>query len=366
MQADTIFIFFSIALIMVFYFVLVKAANRVKNAPFIGYGLFSGVTLTTIYCLAAMYRVIYGMRNPILERFSLIPVNWVFYFIYLYFEAIISIRIPLRRFLLMTLFMAINTTLIFLDVLQLFAVENLFSLFATFSYLYGSIVAIFAIVVIHYTLRLANLLPLKIDLLAGVFVLFGTLTFQISGLISFFSQEAILWFWIGNCFYLTGLLMILINALKNVNYIYSIPNPISAILIYNTNGILIYGREFENYKMRALKKTDAVISGALTAFSEFFKTLMGEDANFKFIESTIYDFHFKRLSKEIGTLVVATAKSNYILRKSMENLVKEFSDFAIDSHQWTEGGYVSEIYEQFDKLVKKHFPYLIFEKNIKE
>ncbi len=329
-----------------------------RNAPYMIDVIATGVIVGIIYFFSAYDLALTGVTNLFLENLSLIPMTCIFFFMYLYFEALATARPPLKRILTMSGLLIVITTLHVLNTLNLFLIPNFFALFASFTYCYGMIICAFGVSIFKKALTSFRKTAIKIDI--GVFytTVISTIILQISGISQFLyvgvNEGAILLFFIGNIIFIGAMGLLVINSLINGDYIYYIPHPIQAIMLYNEGGVLVFEQTFESGDQKLLKGPE-LISSALTAFSSFFKEILGTESKFNYINAKNYEFYFEQLPGNAGTLVVVASSANLILIKSMRKLVQSLPNNTIESIKDFQG---RMLFEEFDKLIKVYFPYL--------
>ncbi len=319
----------------------------------------TGFLIGIIYFLSAYDMAVTGLPNRFLENLSLIPMTFVFFFIYLYFEALATARPPLKRIVTLSGILLFITTLHILNTLNLFTFPHFFPLFASFTYCFGMMICAFGVSIFKKAHTSYHKTAIRIDI--GVFytTLISTIILQISGISQFLSGEvlndwAILLFFVGNVIFIGAMGLLVINSLINGDYIYYIPHPIQAILLYNEGGIPVFVQTFESGDQKLLKGPE-LISSALTAFSSFFKEILGTESTFNYINAKHYEFYFEQLPDNAGTLVVVASSANLILLRSVKKLVQSLPNNLVESIKDFKG---RMLIEEFDKLIKVHFPYL--------
>ncbi len=358
MADEFISLVISIGLFASIFVLIIVAGKRLRQAPFMLGSLASAFVLAFCFLWAAYYRTMTGEEQLVLENISLIPLIFVFFFFYLYFEALTTVKPPLTRVITMSGSLIFIVTLDISNILNLFAVPKLFPLFAGFTYFYGMLACGFGVSVFRKALATYRKTAIKIDL--GVFsaTLASTVILQVSGFSQFIFVSAFDWimqlFWIGILVFMGAIGLLVINSVINGDYIYYIPHPIQAIMLYNDGGVLVYERTFESGDQRLLKGPE-LISSALTAFSSFFKEILGTEAKFSYIHAKNYEFHFADLPENVGTLVLVASSANLILLKSVKKLVHSLPNSLVESIKDFKG---KMLLEEFDKLIKVYFPYL--------
>jgi hypothetical protein len=250
-----------------------------------------------------------------------------------------------------------NLVINLLNVFNIFEDKNYFSLFAALTYFFGMVIDFFALYVLSKTLKVFKEKEIKIDFFAVISLTFAEIIFQISGVSQFLIdwEFANLFFLIGNVLFLGAIFLILINCIIHGNYIYMIPNPIQAILVYTKGGNLLYNRQFDPTNQKVFNSSETMFSGALSAFSSIFKEMLGTDVDFNYIDARAYEFYFEHLPENLGNFVVITKKANRILQKSMKTLVDNLPS-ELQKEIIKNTGAV--LMEEFDILVQKYFPYL--------
>lgn len=145
-------------------------------------------------------------------------------------------------------------------------------------------------------------------------------------------------------------------------HFYHIPFPIHQVLIYGPGGLLVYGRKVSSLEGgNVLKKDEILVSGALSAFSTFFKESLGIGAVISHINATEYEFFFVELPKESGTVILLTSGAKKLLQTSLSRLQKSIPDALLAKIR--ELRHDDEVIGAIDDLVMKTFPYLVVDKN---
>ncbi len=284
----------------------------------------------------------------------MIPVDFVFFFLYLYFEALASVKPPLKRIVPVIFLLVFNITFNGLNTLNLFASINLFPLLATFTYFYGMLTFAFGISVFRKTYTIYQKTAIKIDLGTFITALASTIIFQMSTMFSYYFEWAVQLFWVGDILFIGAMGFLVLNSMINGNYLYYIPHPIQASLVLNEGGVLVYEQTFESGVQKLEKGTD-MISNALTAFSSFFKEVLGTETKFKSVNAEKFDFYFQDLPDNVGTLVLVASSANLILLQSMRKLGQSVPRDLLNAIQNFQG---NMLFKEFDNLIKVHFPYL--------
>lgn len=335
-------------------FALIFAGKRLWQAPYLLHAVISAVILTFIFLWSTIYLTLTGQPFQLLVNFSMIPLDFVFFFLYLYFEALATVRPPPKRIVPVIFLSIFNLTFNGLNTLYQFTNANLLPLFATLTYFYGMLIFAFGVSVFRRTYTIYRKTAIKIDLGTFTTALASTILFQMAGICTYYFEWAVQLFWVGDVIFIGAMGLMVLNSMINGGYLYYIPHPIQAILVLNEGGVLVYEQTFES-GVQKLQKGPDLISRALTAFSSFFKEVLGTDTKFTHINAEKFDFYFQDLPDNVGTLVIVASSANLILLKSMRKLAQSLPRDLLNAIENFHG---KMLFTEFDNLIKGYFPYL--------
>lgn len=335
--------------------------NRLKHNNYFVIILFSMMLSWVILVFAPYYKVtdqVEIVEN--LVNFALITVLIIFLNAYLYYESLLNLKPPVWRLTVFIFIFLLNTGLIILDMTRIYRTEWLFFI----TYTSALIVCIFVLSVLIETHKLKNHNAVKIDIIAVLFMLIGSLIYQYhallvqNGVVVRFTPESSSVYTFGAIFFLGSVFILAYNSHKNGDYIHYLPIQIYSILLYNGAGLLAYKREIQYENIEGLQEPADLISGALMAFDGFFKGILGTKAKLTHINASAYEFAFSELPNKGGTVVVISSKVNYFVNKSLKKLGSAMSPELLSVINKPGIGQGSN--EKIDALIKEHFPYINF------
>jgi hypothetical protein len=355
LNSDLIFLIICLILGAILTLLLPTTYKRLKDIPYLFWAIIMAFVVAIIYFLASLYRYITGTPFMFLQNLSLLPIDFVFLLLYLYFESLYTARIPEKRLLIFLFLFIFNFGINFFNSLDLFEYKNYFSFFATLTYFFGSIVAFFGLYVLIKTIKIYNARPVKIDCAAVLVLIIGLILFQISGISQYWYDWAEILFWIGNLMFVAAFGIIIINSIINGTYIYMIPNPIQLIFIYTSGGVLFYNRNFDPINPNAIKTDETMLSSAMSGFAMFFKDILGSGTVLNYIDAGAFQFFFEQLPENSGSFVVVTQRANKMLLHSMKKIVNNIPEKYLKRVKNFDG---RMMIDEFDVLIKKYFPFL--------
>lgn len=362
----TILVALSISTVVIFIIAIKAVQIRLKNLPYLKIIAIFMTASAISFGYGTILRAQHHLWGPAVIMMMHLLILLMFLSGYLYFEALHNIRPPILRFLLFWSLFLIPFIFISVEIEPSFENDLLIYFGFIYSFGYGVLVLGFGIRTLRITRKHYEHDGLKMDTLAFGFTLIGNVVFSTMGIlvwyqiIDIYSLERDILMVIGTLFYIIGIVLLMSNSFKNRDYIYFIPIPIHWIMMYNRGGVCVYNRAAVLQETNIeIKSNPVLMSGALQAFSLFFKELLGSNANIRHIDATSSEFIFIQLPKEKGTFIMITSGVNYFLKKSMEDLCASFSDEILDLVE--NGNNLTEIESRIDVFVKEKFPYLTFQ-----
>ncbi len=359
------YIFIGIFGVILHLIALYVMRNRLKHNAYFIVILFSMMSSWVILVFTPYYEGINQLELvKILMDFALLSVAIVFINAYLYYESLLNNRAPLWRF---TFFICVFLFVVGLIILDLFNVYNAPNLFFI-TYFSGTIASFFVLYVLQKTFKLNKHKAIKIDIIAVILMLIGTIIYEYHGLlvsngiIIRFTIESSSIYTFGAIFFLGAIFVLAYNSYLYGDYIHFLPVEIHTILIYNKAGLLAYNKTFGIQKEGILKQPEMLISGALMAFTGFFKEILGTKEKLTHIQTTGFEFLFSELPNGEGTLVILLSKANYFIAKSFKKFSNSIPKDILNIIN--KPGMLGYYQIQIDKILKENFPYLeILKKN---
>ncbi len=343
------------------------------DSPYLALIALSAVSFGTQFLLMMYFQ---AMGNPelslLFQKTATLSFLFVFMWGYFYHERFISVTPPLSRLGLMLSLFAFILALHILSIAGIFQDLHLVTLVYGLTYTYGIIYHVFAIRVYFRILKIWNETAVKINIacmfLIGTCATVSTLTYWLETLniVMMNSPEELILLSISSLALITGLTSLIIMNLKWSDFIYYIPFPIHAIMIYNSGGVLIYFRNvYSKSGETTLRRDESLISGALSGLSSFFQEVLGLGTKLTHVSASNYDFFFLHFPGESGTLAVLTSGANALLKQSIERFRKGIKpEWLAEMEKPLQ---TQKFEKEIDTLLSKTFPYLVIrEENERE
>lgn len=315
------------------------------------------------FCIGTVMRSVGYLHGPLMIMFMHVFVLCMYFSGYLYFEALKYAKHPILRILFLWSLFIIALILLLKDLNSVNNEPRLFYLGFCFSFGFGIIALLFGIQTMIDTLHVYENEGVKLDTIAFIIVNIGNVFYFIMGVLvggRFYELESPMrtsLIFIGTSFYVLAIIVFFINSLKNREYIYIIPIPIHRIMIYDAGGICIYNRTtaIKNEKVK-IKTSPILVTGALNAFSIFFKEILGTNANIRHIDVTTSEFNIFPLPDNKGSLIFISSGANYFLFRSMKEFCAKIPMECLN--MMNSSCSIDEIEQKFDDLIRIMFPYL--------
>lgn len=361
-----LFVGLSISAIVIFIYTFIRVKKRLQKTPYLLLSAVSAVIFAIFYVVTSYFRIIEHPWYAIIGTLANLPVIFIAIFGYLYYEAFLTETPPLKRLLIILLLSIFSIIITVFSTIQVNINPRLTSLAMFSAFFLASMCSLFAIIVNLKTLKVFNHKALKFDLIAMILAFTACIFIQIVGLLSFFhifdpsDFRLVLLFWLGNVLFMASFFFLMINSIKNEEYIYLLPFPIQAILVYNAAGLSIYERLVSNKDDSKLNKGKNLMSGALVAFSVFFKEVLGANAKLTFVNANDFKFYFSDFPQNLGTIVIVGSGSNYYLKRAINKFAKDIPDNIIELLKDPGVVDVDKFGQEFDKLIKDAFPFIFF------
>lgn len=348
---------------LVLFFAGITMRKRLKNNPFM---IIIMLAMLGSWITVLLFVLLYESDPLIMEGIIItnsLIMGLIFFNGYLYYELLLNLRPNFNRF---SFFLTLFILTIIFSVIAYTDVKIHNELYV-FSYLSGSITCIFVLTVIKKTRSLFSHKALKIDFMAISLLFVGTIFYIIHGslvvlgIIQRLTAESTLLYSAGATIFIIASFLLLLNSVINGNYIHFLPVILYNIILYNEGGMMVYNKQFNPYKEDKKDDSEALMSGALMAFSSFFKEVLGTKAKLTYINANNFKFLFSDIDDRKATLVVVASRANYFLKKSIKSFNKNVpKDFTKEINKF---GIPDNIEEEIDDIIKKSFPYLIMGKN---
>ena len=126
--------------------------------------------------------------------------------------------------------------------------------------------------------------------------------------------------------------------------------------MYNKAGLLAFNQNYDVPEEDVLKQPGMLISGALMAFTGFFKEILGTKEKLTNIITTGYEFLFSELPGETGTIIILASKVNFFLSQSLKKFSKTMPKEIIE--KINKPGLLGDYGEKLNEHIIENFPYL--------
>lgn len=154
---------------------------------------------------------------------------------------------------------------------------------------------------------------------------------------------------------LIGLMLLFLNYLSNLDYLYRLPFPIYQLIIYNNSGLCVYSRSVKTKGVQSIDIEEMLFSGLISAISSGIKESLGTSTELRYIDAT--DKHILlKIFSGLTVVIISDSKSNLLLEsiKTINGLIneefrKEINESIIN---------VNKMYFYLDSIVKTAFPYI--------
>jgi hypothetical protein len=284
---------------------------------------------------------------------------------YLYHEGFISVSPPPKRLVPVIVVFSglfLFNILVIADILTYNQLDLIAAEFV-FTAAYGTAIHLYLLTIYKKLLSFADIKDVRIDqksvqgAAVSYFVLCLAFLLEWIGVYESFSIPQYILLGISAVTLSLGIGILMLNRAKWGQVLFYIPIPLHNILIYNQCGILIYSKRV-NVKVdeNVLKQDEVLISGALSAFSIFFKEVLGSNERFTEIKTSNTIFSFSDLPRNAGTLVVISSGTNYFIKRSLDRFSAGITEYI--SNLFQSGTKLDEIEKICDELAIKAFPYL--------
>ena len=317
--------------------------------------------LTTALILALIGNIITFIENDMkVNLYGIFLISIGFFFLYLHFEALTSIRPKLFTFIIL---LGLNSMLLIITLIKSFDLltDNLsFSICRKITSVSSVIIFSRVLFIVIQVNKNAKIKETKIEIIAMIlFLIYVTIFFIRDFLIkeiilySLFSQ-------VGVIFSVLGSILLVLNYILHPNYIYYLPFPIHSIILYNKNGVISYSRNLDSVGLLQ-KFPEIVLSGTFSAISILIKETLGSGAKIQKINADQYQIYFINFPKENMTLAVIALGNTYFFQKSLKKLSKLIPHETLKRMN-EPGVNLLDIRPEIDKYLLKAFPYIRIKK----
>lgn len=363
---------FAIAILILTLLVILSYRN-IKQKYILTY-LFLTLFLALISLILYLLYLItlqQGLIIPIdLEYLSNVPFILVFFFLFLHFEALASVRPSFLRFSLILTLTTIVLTLIILRFFNLFSNLRLADFIITlFSIIFGLFSTIYPLKISLKSHRLAKELPTKIDLIS-IFIIFISNLLYTTELFSkifqseFLNNLNLIMLDLYSFLIVSSLTLLIINYLIHPRYIYRFPFPIHQIMLINKAGLLVYSCKVFNINIPGIDYTkNNIISGYINLIFNLMKVTFGANTRLDHLNIGNYQIFLSQIHEQSGILTLICSGGNYFLAKYLEGFTKSLpKSFLEKMNELTPQK--SFIQEEFEALIKEAFPFLTIRDSI--
>ncbi len=328
------------------------------------------LTLTVLFTGIGNLPYAIGLDIPFQEvGLSLMILGFLTF--YLYFQSLLRARPSFLGYSVIVGLLAINTFLTFI-VIQILLAPNplngdtnelvwykLMPLNQQIWSLSGVFVFIQPLISHSSLYRKTHYKPLLIET--------GAVLVLLAGRISMFIRDFILSWYdpfyaffgaLGLILTVAGLIVLLGNYIKNPQYVYLLPQPLRSIMIYNSAGLMIYGKRLlvTDYS-REEESQDMLITGAFQAVASLVKETLGAKADLSRIDAGDYQVLLTALPNNVGKVAVISKGVSQALIKLIARFVARLPKEVLDMLQQT-GFETTGIQKVLDQCVTSAFPYV--------
>jgi hypothetical protein len=157
-------------------------------------------------------------------------------------------------------------------------------------------------------------------------------------------------------FSIIGLFVLIINYMRNPDYMYLLPFPIHSFMLYNKNGLLCYSRKVQQKRL-GMDEKDLIISGAFTAISALINETLGSQAKIRHINAQQFQIYFNTLPNEVGSFVVIAYGATGLFEKSLNRFISMMTTSFFESLN-SAGTEMEALEREIDDMIKDAFPYI--------
>lgn len=323
------------------------------------------LALTVVFAISGQILTIFD--NYLISICGVFLYNLGFFFFFLHFDALSSLTPSYPLFTTLIVFHSVTLGVVLLSLLGL--LKNLTTAFLVTRLITStsSLIALIAVTVIVYQVHQVAkeratgwaLVGVIFLVLCRMIFLGRDITDLFVGLLADYPDIYSIITTTAVVIATIGLIIILMNHIISPDYLYKLPFPIRAVMLYNSKGLTVYSKQtvsdYFPYPMEEL-----LVTGALTAISNLISETLGAGASLRHINAEKYHIFFVDLPNRQGTLVVIAMGSTYYFKQSLERFAKKIPHELLFKVNETKVD-VKGIREEINKLLINTFPYLSFE-----
>ncbi len=293
----------------------------------------------------------------------------VFFFVYLHFEAISSIKPSLWRYSITLTFTIVCLSfgsLIFFNIISDF---NLYYLILYWIYsVYGVFILLYPLKVSKNSYMLTKEKATVLEMLSIFLILSSNIGYIIEYPLNLYKINPFAHFVISmtdfsNILFLIGLIILMSNYLINPDYIYRIPFPVYEIVIISKAGNIAYDQRLSSVIAPELySERGFLMIGVLSIISKIIKETLGTENQLKSIDSGNYKIFFSQIPNERGLVAILSSGLNYFLQKSLDNFA-QFIPMDLIEKINSAKALDEDTTNKLDTLFLKNFPYLIIRRD---
>jgi hypothetical protein len=320
------------------------------------------LVLTAIFALLGQFLTLFNDFK--LSILGVFVYNLGFFFFYLHYDALSSLTPTYRVFA--TLLILNSTSLgivvcsalgIIIDLVLAFLMTRLITTIS-------SLIALTLVTIIIYRIhRVANekttlwqLIGTSLLFVCRIIFLARDVTDAFLNLLANQTQAYNILTIIALVFAVSGLSIILLNHIISPDFLYKLPSPIRAIMIYNSKGLIVYSKQTITDSF-PYPFEELLVSGAFKAISNLISETLGTGADIQHIKAKKYHIFFVDLPENQGTLVVIALGATYFFKQSLERFSQLIPDSLLT--QINEPNLnIRSLKDNLNTLLKKTFPYL--------
>ncbi len=317
--------------------------------------------LTTALILALIGNIVTFVENDMkVNLFGIFLISIGFFFMFLHFEALISLR---PNWSLFTILLSLNSMLLIITLIKSFDFLSDDLSFSICRKILSMVTVIAFSRIIFIAIRVnqnAKIKETKIEVIAMLLFLIYAIIYFIR---NFFIQDIMiysLFSQISIIFSTLGSILMVLNYVLHPNYIYYLPFPIHSIILYNKDGIISYSRNLDSVGLLQ-KFPEIVLSGTFSAISILIKETLGSGAQVQKINADKYQIYFFNILEKNMTLAVIALGNTYFFQKSLRKFSKLIPHETIKILN-EPGVNLLDLRPEIDNYLLKAFPYIRIKK----
>ncbi len=294
-------------------------------------------------------------------------VSFMYYSWYRHYESFTSIHPPLKRHLPIFYLLSIESGIAMLEFIGLVKETYIMSVVSHLAFIIGILSFSTAWKILRRTHFVVQEYSTRLEFIAINVILIGNLTFFVEDILATVSLRYTVipevlrhyLFLLANIISIIGLLILIGNYVLHPDYIFRIPIPIHAILMYNKHGILTYHRNVKSPTVSAQHFRAELFSGIISSIKTMFDQMIGIKLAVTSIVAENYRIILQSLPSNVGTIVLITSGESTLLQQSLDRFITMIDDKTLKMIE-RDVIKAKEISAVLDPLVIKAFPYLTF------